>query len=218
MLGEVLGRRALLVARVQLYLVDRGRGQPGRIQRLEVRHEEVGDADGAGEPLLARRGERLPRLDVEAARGGGPVDEDQVDRGEAEPVEAPAHRLRRPLATVVVVPDLGGDEELVARDAGRADRPPDALLVAVHGRGVDVPVADLERLGDDPLGVSVRHLVRAHAELRDRDAVAHRDRRDGGAEDPAAHAPNRSTSVRFRILPLGPSGSASTTSTRRGYL
>ena len=41
----------------------------------------------------------------------------------------------------------------VAVDAGVLDRLADAQLVAVRGCGVDVPVADLEGVADDPIGL-----------------------------------------------------------------
>jgi len=54
----------------------------------------------------------------------------------------------------VLDPQLGGDEQLLPRDAAGGDGAPDGLLVLVGRGGVDVPVADLEGLGDGAFGSS----------------------------------------------------------------
>src|SRR5690606_23868079 len=66
-------------------------------------------------------------------------------------------------------------EDLVAWDAGLADRGADALLVAVAGGGVDVAVAGLEGGEGRGVGLVVAHLEHAEPDLRDRVAVVHRD-------------------------------------------
>ena len=104
-----------------------------------------------------------------------------------EPAEALLEGRQGRVVALLGVPELGGDEDLVAGDARGGDRRPDALLVAVGGGGVDVAVAGRERFLDHLLGLLGRDLEDAEPELGDLDAVV---QRQGG---------NRSTVMR----PLG---------------
>ncbi len=90
---------------------------------------------------------------------------------EAEPVEAGIEGGQGRVEALLRVPELGGDEELLAGDARGGDRGADAFLVAVGGGGVDVAVADVERPLDHLLGVLGRDLEDAEPELGDLDAV-----------------------------------------------
>src|SRR5690348_8870112 len=66
---------------------------------------------------------------------------------------------------------FGGEEDLAPVQPGAAYRLADACLFAVHLRGVDVPVADLEG-GTDDVGGHLRiDFVDTEAALRDRVAV-----------------------------------------------
>src|SRR5215470_10910503 len=51
----------------------------------------------------------------------------------------------------IALPDLGGDEHLLASDAGAAHGLADLALVVVHRRGIDVAIAEAQRLLDDAL-------------------------------------------------------------------
>src|SRR5258708_18595207 len=86
-------------------------------------------------------------------------------------VERTVERIRRKL----VMPDLGGDKELVAVHAGRRDGRADGGLVVVHRSGVDMSVAERDRALDDRLGTGSRHPEGAEAEARNRDTLC-RDR------------------------------------------
>src|SRR3954449_4930504 len=77
-------------------------------------------------------------------------------------------------------PELGGDEQLVARDAAGGDGTADGCLVLVGGGGVDVPVAGSEGVGDGLLGLLGRHLVDAEAEDGHLNAVVKREGGDLG--------------------------------------
>src|SRR3954471_476851 len=77
-------------------------------------------------------------------------------------------------------PELGGDEQLVARDAAGGDGAADRCLVLVGGGGVDVPVAGGEGVGDGLLGLLGRDLVDAEAQDRHLNAVVERERGDLG--------------------------------------
>ena len=81
-----------------------------QVLRLEVRH-----ADGARQPLRLELLQGIPCLDVGIAvlDGGRPVDEVQVDVVQAELLQARLDGLAGILGFVSVVPQLGGDEELV---------------------------------------------------------------------------------------------------------
>ena len=80
------------------------------------------------------------------------MDQVEVDVARAEPGEASVERAQRGVVAVVVIPQLGRDEHLVARHAAGPDRGADIGLVAVDPRGVDVAVAELQRGGDGVAG------------------------------------------------------------------
>src|SRR5882757_8222469 len=70
------------------------------------------------------------------------------------------------------MPDLGGDEELAARDVRGGNRSADGILVFVHGGRVEMAIAERERAFDDRLAAAARHAERAKAEARDADAAS----------------------------------------------
>src|SRR6516165_4219758 len=49
----------------------------------------------------------------------------------------------------MILPHLGGDEDVLAFDAGRAQPLPDFALIAIHLGGVDMAIAKPQRLLDD---------------------------------------------------------------------
>ena len=132
-------RLAPLEERRQLDLVDVRDALRVGEQLLEMRHEEVADADRARAPS-AYALERAPR--VEPLAGDGPVDEVEVDVIEAEPLQAGVERAQRAVVALVVVPQLRRDEDLLAREPLVAHRGADVGLVAVDARGVDVAIAE----------------------------------------------------------------------------
>ena len=122
-------------------------------------------------PSLVDAFEGAPGVDEAVLAGHRPVDQVEVDVVEAEPAEARLEGRQRRLVALLGVPQLGGDEEVLAGESRGGDRRADALLVAVGGGGVDMAVAGVERLLDHLLGVLGRHLEDAEAELGDLDAV-----------------------------------------------
>jgi hypothetical protein len=58
--------------------------------------------------------------------------------------EGPVERLASVVGPVRAVVELAGDEDVGSVESGGADRLADLLLVAVHLRRVDAPVADLQ--------------------------------------------------------------------------
>lgn len=154
-----------------LDLVDGGHDLGLGEELLEVDLGVVGHANGLGLARLDERLHLLPGGDVVVVPGDvalavgqlgeavvvavrvhadGPVDEEQVDVLEPEALE----RLVEPElgAGAVCVPQLGGDENVLALDVTGVDGVLDALadlvLVAVAVGSVDQPVPYLERIGD----------------------------------------------------------------------
>ena len=147
-------------------------------------------------PSLVDPLERLPGLDEEVLGRRRPVDQVEVDVLHPEPPEALLERLEGRVEALLAVPELGRDEDLLARQAGGGDRRPDPLLVAVGGGGVDVAVAGGERLLDHPLGVLRGHLEDPESELRDLDAVVERQRWDHGLPPSWSRARGRAAETR----------------------
>ena len=162
--------------RADLDLVHRGSHLGGAEEVAQVVGLEVGDPDRlrpAGRVDLLHG---LPARDVVGHRRQRPVDEEEVEVVEAQGRQAGVERPEDVVALEPVVVQLAGDEDLVARDPGLADGQADLALVAVHLRGVDVPVADLERRGRGLDGVLGLDLEDAEAQLGDLDAVVQGDR------------------------------------------
>ena len=82
---------------------------------------EVGDADGANEALVHEFFHRAPGVEnrrghlVSANTGDGPVDEVQVEVVEAKVSEGLAEGGLDTVRGVLCVPELGGDEDVLAR-------------------------------------------------------------------------------------------------------
>jgi hypothetical protein len=81
------------------------------------------------------------------------VDQVQVEVVEAEPLQRLLEGSLGAVLAAVLDPQLGGDEQLVPRDAAGGDGPADGLLVLVCLGGVEVAVADGEGVGDGLLGL-----------------------------------------------------------------
>jgi hypothetical protein len=156
---------------MQLDLIDRRDGARGGDDPLQVRLMEVGDADRARQTEFPRLDQPLPGRQVAVEPRLRPVDQVQVDLVQAEPFQAPLQRLDRPLVALRVVVDLGRDEELVAVEPGAPHSLTDTLLVAVALCGVDVAVADAQRLGHHAGRLLLRYLPHAQTQLRDRRSV-----------------------------------------------
>ena len=133
-----------LVERVRLDLVDRRRDLVVGDEVDEPVGVEVRHADGLGQALAVDLLHRPPGAVVVAE---GLVDEVQVDVVEAEPLERRLERTPGVALAGVLDPELGGDEQLVARDAAGGDGAADGLLVLVGGGGVQRAVAGGERVG-----------------------------------------------------------------------
>ena len=125
-------------------LVAGDRGADVLDHGLQQRNVEIGDADGAGAALFLQLHQRLEhRGQIHLRRW--PVHQVEIDLIEPELVqgciERPADGIRRQ----VLVPDLGGDVQILAGNAGGGNRGADRLLIAVHLRGVEMPIAEPQR-------------------------------------------------------------------------
>ncbi len=99
------------------------------------------------------------------------MDQEQVDVVEAQRLQGAVERSPRIVGLVGGVAQLAGDEHLAAVQAGGPDALADALLVAVHLGGVDVPVAHVQSLADRLGRLGRVDLEHPEAELRDGLAV-----------------------------------------------
>jgi hypothetical protein len=148
---DELGRR---VVGVELDLVDGRDGLAGGVveELLQVLDREVGNTNvlhAAGRGKLL---ELLPGLDevpvgvvlleVIGVGGGRPVHEVKVDVVHSEVLEGRGDALFHTLVPWVV--KLGGDPDLLSRDAGVLDTLADLVLVAVCEGSVDVAVSSEE--------------------------------------------------------------------------
>ena len=162
-------------------LADKHGRDPGLgDEALDVVGMEVRHADGSDAALLLQPDQRSPRVDIAVGRRHRPVDEVKVERVEAEPVHARVEGAQRGVEAVVVLPDLGGDEELLPRHGRPAHGAPHLRLVRVERGRVEVPVPEVDRGTAERLRIAGRHLVQSQAELRDHGAVVERQRRGGG--------------------------------------
>ena len=113
---------------------------------------EVGEAEGAHLARAVRLLHRAPRGQVVAYRL---VQDEHVDVVEPQALERGVHR--RHACVVDARPELGGDEDLAARDAALGDGTAHGALVHVGVGGVDVLVASRERGGCGRLGLDRGH-------------------------------------------------------------
>src|SRR5437899_13055228 len=141
--------------------------------------------------------ERVPRLLSQTRHG--PVDEVQIDVVEAELAATLLERPQRGLVALVVVPELGRDEDLFARDPALPNRGSEVALVPIQFRGIEQAVSDLEGGRDRVAGLLARAGL-PHAEPEDRHRVAGVEGDAGReGEGPPGAAGTRATSS----LPAG---------------
>ncbi len=108
-----------------------------------MRHEIVRDADVLHAAVGLEFLERAPRFLASAF--DGPVNEIEVDRLQCEALRACIERAKRFLVAVIVVPELGRDEDFATRNLARANPFSDVFLISVDARRVDVAVPEPER-------------------------------------------------------------------------
>ena len=94
-------------------------------------------------------------------------------------LQAGVERLADRIGRQIFVPDLGGDVQILARDAGSGDGGADGFLIGVHFRGVDVAIAETERAFDRRAADIALHAKRAEPEPRQADALGFERFHDG---------------------------------------
>jgi hypothetical protein len=169
---------AALVERIRLDLVDRGSHAVVQVQVEEAVGVEVGHPDSPDQAIGVDLLHRVPGAVVVPERL---VDQVEVEVVQAEPPERAIELPAGHLDAGALDPHLGGDEQVLARDATTSDRATDRGLVAVRRRRVDCAVPDLERIRDRSLRLVLRDLVHAESEDRHADTVVQghgRDRHD----------------------------------------
>ena len=157
LLLRVLDQLEGRVADVRQDLIDHGLDGAGRQDVVEVGLREVGHADGA--ELTRRIGllEGLPRFAValevavvaaELRPRLRAVDDHHVDVVEPHPLKRPVDGRDRLLVRLHLRGQLRGHEHVFPGHAAGTDSFPDAALVGVGLGGVDVAIADLQRVPD----------------------------------------------------------------------
>ena len=144
-------------------LVAHQRLRTRRHRLLDQGHGEIGHADMAREPCLLDPRQRAERLRQRHLRIG-PVQQQQVDLGQAQPCTRLS--LGRPLEIMgreMRGPDLGGDEHLDRASRRGAQALADLAFVLVDLRGVDVAIAEPQRLARPAARRRVRAIPRCPA-------------------------------------------------------
>ena len=180
---------ALLKPGVQLDLVYCGNNFSLLHQLFQVSGLEVGHADGPHFPFPVQGLQSFVGLCKQTPPGAGPVDEVEVHIVEPKVGDGSIERPERGIVALVIVPDLGGDEEVLAcecvhgfagaaggsvRFSGVSDRtakrPAHSYFVAVHGGSIKAPVALAQGGGNQRFCVfggnfieSVSHAVHLYA-------------------------------------------------------
>src|SRR5512143_1184079 len=72
------------------------------------------------------------------------MDQVEIDIAEAQAIEGSVEGLQRGVIAMVVIPELGGDEDFFARESAVTDRPPHIFFIAVETRGIYKTVAGFE--------------------------------------------------------------------------
>jgi hypothetical protein len=80
------------------------------------------------------------------------MDQQQIDLVEAEPLQALLMRAADIRPAQIARRDLGGEEDLAARQAAVANRPADLGLVAINLGGIKVTVTKFEHHTDGLIG------------------------------------------------------------------
>lgn len=190
LLAAPLDELGLEETRVTLDLVGSGGDTSGVNQSLEMLLSVVGDTDGAG-LLLVKLGHGLPGVDdgdavehldiailtereevlVDIAglvEGDGEVDKVQVEVVETELSKAVIKGGSDVLGSVLRVPELGGDEEILTLDAlaeSSLEGVGNFLLVTINLGKIDVLVTSLEGFVDGRLDLAGLGLPGTKAQL-----------------------------------------------------
>ena len=170
-LGVNGAQRLLREVGVQLNLVD-DRNHAGLLDNLaQLLLGEVRNTNRTDLTLLLQLNQRTPGIQVQALLRLSPVNQVQVNVVGAQFLQGRLKRLECALVALVGVPQLGGEEDVLASHAGVSDSAAYARLVAVDSGGVDVAVAGLQGGAHNLLSDLVLNLPHAVAQLRNGSAV-----------------------------------------------
>ncbi len=95
------------------------------------------------------------------------MQQQQVDLGQAQPHQAFLGRTLQIVGREMRGPDLGGEEDLIALDARKAQALADLAFVVVHLRGVDVAIAEPQCLLDETRAGASAQFPGAQPDRRD---------------------------------------------------
>ncbi len=108
-------------------------------------------------------------------------------------IERPADRIRRQ----VLVPDFGGDMQVLAGNTGGGNRGTDGLLIAIHLGGVEMPVAQRQPALDRRAAGIALHAKGAEPELRQADTLGLQMFHDGSRKGKSAACVAKAASTVF---------------------
>ena len=169
----------LLKLGVEFDLVQHGCDAGFSCEAVDLVGVKVRGADGGNDAFIPQFDQGAPCVNVLVAGGAGPVDEAQIEPVEGQAFQAFGDGSQGAGIALAVVPDFGGDENVVTRDAGGADALAHADLVAIDRRTVDQAVAHLQGLSGDAGGVG--DLPEAETELGDGVGVVEGEGLHGGS-------------------------------------
>lgn len=141
---------------IELDLVHR-RGEARVEEAVQVGRREVGHPQCPHAPLGLQRRDPAHRVDVAILIRVGPVHEEQIERVDAEAFAARVEGAAGAVDAVVGPVELGGDEDLGARDPASPDPLTHSSLVPVVLSSIDVPVTEAQRGIDRCGGLRVVH-------------------------------------------------------------
>src|SRR5690606_38508829 len=140
----------LLLERVHLDLVHRRHDLVVDDQIHDAVRLVIADADGTDAAIAKHSLHRTPGAVNVTERL---MDQVEVEIVEPEALQGPLERGLRALLALVLDPQLGGDEDLLARDAAGPDRLADRFLVAIGRSRIYQPVTDRQRVRNAPLAL-----------------------------------------------------------------
>ena len=155
----------LLQAGMQFDLVQHRHDAGFADDPLQIRHAEIRHPDRGDLPFIPQRDQRLPCVKEPVLCRAGPVDQHQIDLRHPDPGQAFRNRAARLIRALPVIPDLGGDKDLLARQPHPAQPFAKPLFIAIDRRPVDQPIARRHPLDHHPRGLVGRHLPQAKADL-----------------------------------------------------
>src|SRR5690606_25001836 len=170
-----------LLERVHLDLVHRRHDLVVDDQIHDTVRLVVADADGTDAAIAKHSLHRTPGAVNVTERL---MDQVEVEIVEPEALQGPLERGLRALLALVLDPQLGGDEDLLARDAAGPDRLADRFLVAIGRSRIYQPVTDRQRVRNAPLAL-LRVGNLEHTEPEDRHLYAVVERNRGNRNHPS---------------------------------